>query len=367
MIKIGVIYGGRSGEHEVSLASAASVIKALDLNKYEVVAIGIDKKGRWYVQEKPVIKKDKFFGEVLDLKQSGEWTVNFYGENYKLVLKEFYSQKVVKVDLVFPVVHGTFSEDGTLQGLLELAMVPFVGAGTAASVIGIDKDLSKRLLREAGISVVPWQIVDKIDWQVDRDKVLEKLNNLFPFPFFIKPAKTGSSVGVEKIKRSEDIPEALEMAFSFDSRILVEEGIEAREIEGAVLGNEQPKVSVLGEIIPEADFYSYQAKYLNSDQTVLVIPAEIDSALASEIRQVALKAYKVLNGQGMARVDFFLEKKSNQFYLNEINTIPGFTKASMYPKLWEKTGLKYSDLLDKLIALALASHQERIKIKTDYN
>jgi D-alanine-D-alanine ligase len=365
-IKIGVLYGGRSGEHDVSLCSAASVVAALDRNKYHVTAIGIDRDGRWYVQDKPQIIPDKDFGRKMALKKSGTWLVNHFEQKNKLHLYNLKNKnKEVIVDIVIPVLHGTFGEDGTLQGLLELAMVPYVGADVIGSAVGMDKDIAKRLLNEAGIPVVPSVTVSKQQWQ-NNAKIISKIALAkLGLPLFVKPVCAGSSVGVKKVKKKESLAKAMNFALQFDTRVMIEKAVDCREIECAVLGNETPAASVLGEIIPHHEFYSYEAKYLDPEGAALKIPAQVKASLADTIREAALEGYMALSCSSMARVDFFLDKKTNKFYLNEINTLPGFTSISMYPKLWEATGLKYSDLLDKLIDLALDRHRKRLEIKTD--
>jgi D-alanine-D-alanine ligase len=364
--RIGILYGGRSGEHDVSLCSAASVFSALDRNKYEVTAIGIARDGRWYVQEKPQIISDKDFGRKLALKKTGTWLVNHFEQKNKL---HFYNikdkNKEVVVDVVIPVLHGTFGEDGTLQGLLELAMVPYVGADVIGSAVGMDKDIAKRLLNQAGIPVVPSITVNKQRWQEDAKFIMKNALEKLGLPLFVKPVCAGSSVGVKKVKKKESLAKAMNFAFQFDTRVMIEKAVDCREIECAVLGNEKPVGSVLGEIIPNHEFYSYEAKYIDPDGAALKIPAEINKALSDRIRKIAVEGYMALGCSSMARVDFFLDKKTNKFYLNEINTLPGFTSVSMYPKLWEATGLKYSDLLDKLIALALDRHRKKLEIKTE--
>jgi D-alanine-D-alanine ligase len=365
-IKIGVLYGGRSGEHDVSLCSAASVFSALDRNKYDVTVIGIARDGRWYVQDKPKIIPNKTFGRILSLKKKGVWLVNHFEQKNKLRLYNIKSKnEEVALDIVFPVLHGTFGEDGTLQGLLELAMVPYVGADVTGSAVGMDKDIAKRLLKEAGIGVVPSVTVSKQQWK-DNPKIISKgaLDKL-GLPVFVKPVCTGSSVGVKKVKKKELLAKAMNFAFQFDTRVMIEKAIDCCEIECAILGNENPAASVLGEIIPHHEFYSYEAKYLDPNGAALKIPAQIKASLADKIRKTAVEGYMALGCSSMARVDFFLDKKTNKFYLNEINTLPGFTSISMYPKLWEATGLKYSDLLDKLIALALKRHKKKLEIKTE--
>jgi len=365
-MNIGVLYGGRSGEHDVSLCSAASVVSTLDRNKYEVSAIGIARDGRWYVQDKPEIIPDKNFGKILSLKKNGKWLVNHFEQKNKLHLYDLKNKnKEVIVDVVFPVLHGTFGEDGTLQGLLELAMIPYVGADVTGSAVGMDKDIAKRLLNQAGISVVPSLTVNKQRWQDDSKFIMKNALEKLGLPLFVKPVCTGSSVGVKKVKKKEMLAKAMNFAFQFDTRVMIEEAIDCREIECAVLGNEKAFASILGEIIPRHEFYSYEAKYIDPEGAALKIPAEIDKSLATKIRKTAVEGYMALGCSSMARVDFFLDKKTNKFYLNEINTLPGFTSISMYPKLWEATGLKYSDLLNKLISLALDRHKKKLEIKTE--
>ncbi len=364
--KIGVLYGGRSGEHHVSLCSAASVVRALDQNKYEIIAIGIDRDGRWYVQDKPEIVPDKDFGQILLLKKRGIWLVNHFEQENKLHIYNIENNnEEVIVDVVFPVLHGTYGEDGTLQGLLELAMVPYVGADVAGSAVGMDKDIAKRLLSQAGIPVVPSITIGQHQWQDNPANIIQDAPLKLGMPLFVKPLCTGSSVGVQKVKEKESLPAAIEFAFQFDTRIMIEKAIDCREIECAVLGNENPAASILGEIIPHHEFYSYEAKYIDPHGAAMKIPAELDAELADLIRKTAVQGYIALACSSLARVDFFLDKKTSKFYLNEINTLPGFTSISMYPKLWEATGLKYSDLLDKLIALALERHRNKMNITTD--
>jgi D-alanine-D-alanine ligase len=365
-IKIGVLYGGRSGEHDVSLCSAASVVSSLDRSKYDVTAVGIARDGRWYVQDKPEIISDKDFGRILSLKKKGTWLVNHFEQKNKLHLYNIKNEnEEVILDIVFPVLHGTFGEDGTLQGLLELAMVPYVGADVTGSAVGMDKDIAKRLLKEAGIPVVPSLTINKQQWKDNPKLIIKNALDKLGLPVFIKPVCTGSSVGVKKVKKKSLFAEAMDFALQFDTRVMIEKAIDCREIECAVLGNENPAASVLGEIIPQHEFYSYEAKYIDPQGAKMKIPAEINSALAGKIRKAAIEGYVALGCSSMARVDFFLDKKTNKFYLNEINTLPGFTSISMYPKLWEATGLKYSDLLDKLIALALDRQKKKLEIKTE--
>ena len=365
-LRIGVLYGGRSGEHDVSLCSAASVVAALDQSKYDVIAIGIDRDGRWYVQDQPEIVTDKAFGKVLSLKKKGLWLVNHFEQQNKLHIYNLEDRKQdVVVDLIFPVLHGTYGEDGTLQGLLELAMVPYVGVDVAGSAVGMDKDIAKRLLKDAGIPVVPWITLSGHEWREQPDRILRRAHKELSFPLFVKPLCTGSSVGIKKVKVKKELASAIDYAFQFDTRIMIETGIDCREIECAVLGNERPQPSVLGEILPQHEFYSYEAKYLDPQGATMNIPAKLPARLSAAIRQCAVQGFQALNCNSMARVDFFLDKKTGGFYLNEINTLPGFTSISMYPKLWAATGIPYSELLDHLVALALARHREKSVIKTD--
>lgn len=366
MIRIGVLYGGRSGEHDVSRCSAASVVRYLDRSRYHVTAIGIDRDGRWYVQDSPEIIEDKDFGHILKLNKTGSWTVNHYECNGKLRISNCENKAEVEVDVVFPVVHGTFCEDGTLQGLLELAMVPYVGADVCGSAIGMDKDIAKRLLREAGIPVVPWIKVRRVDWADNPAKIAESVESQFGFPCFIKPCNAGSSVGISKVKAAADLTLAINEAFEWDSVILVEQAVNAREIEFSVLGNEKPEVSGPGEIRPHHEFYSYEAKYIDSDGAELLIPAELDRSKSDEMAGIAINAFMALNCSGMARVDFFLDRDSGRFFLNEINTLPGFTSISMYPKLWQSSGLAYDVLLDRLIALAFERRDNRNNLRTAF-
>lgn len=367
MIKVGVLYGGRSGEHDVSCCSAASVVSHLDTGKYSVVAVGIDRAGHWYVQDEPCIVDDKDFGKKLTIEKTGHWLVNHYEDGNRLTFYEQKSGRTVIVDVVFPVLHGSFGEDGTLQGLLDLAMVPYVGAGVLGSSVGMDKDVAKRLLRDAGIPVVPWITVYSIEWERNAGDITKRVMDEFNFPVFVKPANAGSSVGVTRVADEASLKGAMETGFSFDNKVIIEPGINCREIECAVLGNLQPDASGLGEIIPSHEFYSYEAKYIDDDGARLEIPAGLDTKLEQEIRDLAVKGYLVLNCSGLARVDFFVEKNSDSFYLNEINTLPGFTSISMYPKLWDTRGLPYKSLLDRLIELAFERFNEKVRIYKSIN
>ena len=356
-IKIGILFGGKSAEHEVSLQSTRNVIEALDKEKYEVVPIGINKAGKWMLsstsnyllhEKNPkLIKLNKSNKEVsLVMQSSGTLTDINSRENHG------------KIDVIFPVLHGPYGEDGSIQGLLKLAGVPFVGAGVLGSAIGMDKDVMKRLLKEAEIPIARFLVFQKED-SISYKKIVKTLG----LPFFIKPANLGSSVGINKVKTEKGFKTAMKDAFQYDTKIVVEETINGREIECSVLGNEKPIASVPGEVIPKHEFYSYDAKYIDENGAAFEVPAKLSKKTADKIRAMAVKAFKVLACEGMGRVDFFL-KKNGSIIVNEINTIPGFTAISMYPKLWEASGISYSKLLDILIDLAIQRFKTHQKIKT---
>ena len=368
-IRVGLIFGGRSGEHEVSLASAVSVYNALDKSRYEVTLIAIDKDGRWLLPNVTHLLAQAENPMLVKLsKTSGSYSLVPYPSQNQMVAVDSPPAPSFQVDVMLPILHGTYGEDGTIQGLLELAQIPYAGSGVLGSAIGMDKDVSNRLLMAAGIATVPTLCIRKNDYVADPEALRAKVINKFRFPFFVKPANAGSSVGVHKVKSAEQLPAALEDAFSFDLKVLVQEGISARELEVAVLGNDQPKASVVGEIIPRHEFYSYEAKYIDENGADLAIPAtDVPKPVMEQARTWACEAFKVLECRGMARVDFFLDRVTKKLYLNEINTIPGFTKISMYPKLWEASGIGYSELLDELIKLALAHHDQRHALKTSYD
>jgi D-alanine-D-alanine ligase len=355
-LRIGVLFGGRSGEHEVSLASAASVIRALDPERYEAVPIGISKDGRWLAGA----GAQKLLPDVL---KSGQRVVLSADPNVSaLVRLDDSTGGALKVDVVFPVLHGTYGEDGTVQGLLELAGLPYVGAGVLGSSVGMDKDVQKRLFQQAGLPVGDFLAILRSTWETNPDAALKAINKKLKYPLFVKPATLGSSVGMTKVKKRGELAAAMDVAAEFAQKILVERGIKGREIEVAVLGNEQPEASVPGEIVPHREFYDYTAKYLE-EGTKLIIPAELSKSQVKKFQEYAVRAFRCVECLGMARVDFFLEKRSGKIYLNEINTIPGFTSISMYPKLWEASGIAYRELIDRLIELALAQHSEKARTK----
>jgi D-alanine-D-alanine ligase len=355
-IRVGVLFGGRSGEHEVSLISAASVIQALDPEKYEAVPIGISKDGRWLVG-------DTKLKSLPDILKKGERVMLSTDPSVAaLIPLDEKAGGGIRVDVVFPVLHGTYGEDGTVQGLLELAGLPYVGAGVLGSAVGMDKDVQKRLFRDAGLPVAEFEAISRATWENSRPDVLKSFERKFTFPLFVKPAALGSSVGMTKVHGIKELPAALDLAAEFGQKIIVERGLDAREIELAVLGNDSPRASIPGEIVPHREFYDYAAKYLE-DGTKLVIPADLSAAQVKKFQEFAVRAFQALDCAGMARMDFFLERRTNKIYLNEINTIPGFTSISMYPKLWEATGIPYRELIDRLIELALDAHREKARTK----
>ncbi len=355
-LRVGVLFGGRSGEHEVSLASAASVIQALDPRKFSPLPIGITRQGQWRVSLRPGAPLSRVLehGRPVFLKPAP-------GPAALLPLARG-SARAIPVDVFFPVLHGTFGEDGTIQGLLDLAAVPYVGAGVLASAVGMDKDVQKRLFRDAGLPILPCQVVRRAEWRAARSLVLRRLTSRAPFPLFVKPATLGSSVGMSRVTSRAGLARALDLACDFALKVLVERALRAREIEVAILGNEQPLASVPGEIIPHREFYDYTAKYLESG-TRLLIPAPLPSPLVRRIQAHALRAFRSIECSGMARVDFFLERSTQKLFVNEVNTIPGFTSISMYPKMWEASGLAYPRLLTRLITLALELHREKSRTR----
>ena len=354
-LRVGVLFGGRSGEHEVSLASAASVIRGLDPAKYEPVPIGITKEGHWRVG----VGAQKMLPEVL----RGGDPVVMTADPTDASLMPLKGGAGQHLDVIFPVMHGTFGEDGTIQGLLDLAGLPFVGAGVIGSAIGMDKDVAKRLLQVAKIPVVPWITVHRHDWEKNPKQIQRAIEKKFKYPVFVKPATLGSSVGMTKVHSRAELAPALNLAAEFAMKILVEKAMVAREIEVSVLGNHDPKASIPGEIVPHREFYDYTAKYLE-DGTQLLIPAKLNASQVKTIQSLAVAAFRALELSGMARVDFFLEKRApGKLFLNEVNTIPGFTSISMYPKLWEASGIPFRELIDRLIALALEQHAEKARTK----
>jgi D-alanine-D-alanine ligase len=381
-LRVGVIYGGRSGEHEISVASAASVIKSLDRSRYEPLPIRIEKDGRWNIADKAPTATSA--AEVIEharsasarpLRQGRETVLIAHpGEDTLLTIErrpaprgsEELDGAIVTglgLDVVFPVLHGPHGEDGTIQGLLELANVPYVGPGVLASSVGMDKAAMRLMFSAHGLPIAPWKAYLRSDWDRHRDAVLEGALSL-GLPLFVKPANLGSSVGISKVKTSADLAAAIEHALEFDRKVVIEWGVpDAREIECAVLGNDDPQASVPGEVIPAREFYDYEAKYLDhGSQTV--VPAELTADQAAEIQRLAISAFRAIDAAGMSRVDFLLSRSSGAIYVNEINTIPGFTTISMYAKMWDASGLAYPALVDRLIQLALERHAGKQRLRT---
>ncbi|HUF37930.1 MAG TPA: D-alanine--D-alanine ligase family protein [Anaerolineales bacterium] len=371
-LRIGVIFGGRSGEHAVSLMSARSVLAALDPAKYDLVEIGITRRGTWLVSSDPI-------GSVVDALEAGDyenagdlvnaavlpdpsrpglWRLPGVSDGGQL-------EHFADLDVIFPVLHGTFGEDGTLQGLLELADMAYVGPGVLAGALAMDKAVFKDVMRANGIPVLDWTLVQRGEIERDPEGVMMRCEAVAPYPLFTKPANLGSSVGITKCRSRADLVEGLMEAAQFDRRVLVERGISGREIEVSVLGNEEPLASVPGEVIPHGDFYTYESKY-HDDLSQLNIPAQIPDAIVEQARAFSLAAYRAIDGAGLARVDFLLDRETDELYLNEINTIPGFTRISMYPKLWEASGLPYPALCDRLIEYALARKAQRDATSREY-
>ena len=369
-LRVGILFGGRSGEHEVSLLSAASVLNAIDRSRYDVVPIGISKDGRWLTagdaerllesrNAKP--KAEEKHLRAGDPDATASALVLERGS--EIVFSPVPSADALKVDVVFPILHGTFGEDGTIQGLLELADLPYVGAGVLGSAAGMDKDVMKRLFHEAGLPVVKGITVKRAEWRNMPKKVQKAIEEKLRYPVFVKPANLGSSVGISKVHDASELAAALDLAAQHDSKIIVEQGVggkknKAREIEVSVLGNDWPKASVPGEIVPMAEFYDYAAKYLD-EGSQLIIPAKLNKRQTREVQELALRAFSAVEGAGLARVDFLMDPASKDIYVNEINTMPGFTSISMYPKLWAASGVPYTELITKLIELAVERHAEK--------
>jgi D-alanine-D-alanine ligase len=387
-LRVGILFGGRSGEHEISLLSAASVFKAIDKAKYEVVPIGITKDGRWLTSsdaerlltgkplehERHLRAGDPDATPSAAVLQSGEAVV-VPPEPHKpgTSMTPFQpdaparraSDRAINVDIIFPVLHGTFGEDGTIQGLLELADIPYVGAGVLGSAAGMDKDIMKSLFRAAGLPIVKHVTLLRSEWESASKKVQKLVESKLKYPVFVKPANLGSSVGISKARDRKELGPAIDEAAKFDRKIVIEEGVggkkqKAREIECSVLGNDKPEASVPGEIVPSAEFYDYSAKYLD-EGSQLIIPAKLAKSETKTVQQLAIAAFRAVDCSGLARVDFLMDPKSRKIYLNEINTMPGFTSISMYPKLWGASGVTYAELIESLIQLGLDRHAEKKK------
>jgi len=380
-LRVGVLYGGRSGEHEVSLASAAAVFANLDRTKFEPVAIRIDKEGRWALADRPPTATSA--SEVIEQARLEAARSTRGGREVHLVARpseetilsidrkagrgDDLGQAIVtglNIDVIFPVLHGPYGEDGTIQGLLELANVPYVGAGVLASAVGMDKAVMKVVFSARDLPVCPYRVVMRHEWERRRSEIGAELEQALGFPMFVKPANLGSSVGISKAKEQGSLADAMDLAGTFDRKIVVEAAVpNAREIECAVLGNDDPKASVPGEVIPSREFYDYEAKYID-EGSMIVIPAHLAPATTADVERLSIAAFKAIDCAGMARVDFLLDGGNGRIFLNEVNTIPGFTTISMYSKLWAATGVGYPALIERLIALALERHAEKQQLRT---
>jgi D-alanine-D-alanine ligase len=389
-LRVGILFGGRSGEHEVSLLSAASVLKAIDKDKYEVVPIGITKEGRWLTPARAerLLRGEDHHEETGRHLRAGDpqatpgAAVLSKGESvivppvpqsHGLVPFESASggehahpiEHSIEVDVIFPVLHGTFGEDGTVQGLLELADIPYVGAGVLGSAAGMDKDVMKKLFAATGLPIVKHVTILRGQWERDRKAVTREIERKLKYPVFVKPANLGSSVGISKAHDRSELAPAIATAASYDRKIVIEQGVggkkqKARELEVSVLGNDDPRASIVGEIVPAAEFYDYNAKYLD-EGSQLLIPAKISKKQMKDTQRMAVAAFQAVDCNGLARVDFLMDPKTEKIYLNEINTMPGFTSISMYPKLWAASGLGYAELIDRLIQLAIERHRDKKK------
>ncbi len=368
-IQLGLLFGGRSCEHEVSVTSARSILSVIDQQRYDVHLIGIDKLGHWHlgnnidalIDGKAVLPASS--SASANDEASKEVSLSLYQKGNLTAVEQIAAPKL---DVIFPVLHGTFGEDGTIQGVFETADIPYVGCGVAASALAMDKALAKQIFSAAGIPQSPCQIHTRFDWQSDKAGVLSSIEQSLGSPLFIKPANLGSSVGISKAHDRNSLISAIELALEFDNKIVVESAMEnCHEVECAVLGNQDPQASVVGEIIPGAEFYDYQTKYID-DKSKTMIPAQISEAAAEQVRELSLRAFKAIDGSGLARVDFFVNKDSGEVTLNEINTLPGFTPISMYPLLWQKSGIAYADLIDQLVDLAFERHRANAALKRSF-
>jgi D-alanine-D-alanine ligase len=360
-VRVAVVYGGRSGEHEVSIHSARSVINAIDPDQYEVVPIGITHEGAWMLAEPDALLNGTVSPEshVLPSAEPGQRTLVPSADASSIV------RSVQDVEVIFPLVHGTYGEDGCLQGLFDLANLPYVGSNVLASAVGMDKIIMKRVFQAEGLPVVPYVALRRSDWERDPARVQARVERELGFPCFVKPSNLGSSVGISKVGSSAELPDALDFAARYSERLVVERGISARELECGVLGNDEPAASVVGEVRPAREFYDYAAKY-RDEETQFDIPAQVDEATTRRIQELAIQAFQVVGASGMARVDFFMDRADGEIYLNEINTIPGFTSMSVYPQLWAASGLGYRDLIGRLIELARERHRDHLRNETRF-
>ncbi|MDR6885084.1 D-alanine--D-alanine ligase [Bacillus sp. 3255] len=375
-IKVGLIYGGKSGEHDVSLQTAMAVMKAVDFTKYEVIPFYISKSGEWRSGAPllaPITSKEVLTfssGDAANAPVSNALAPIFGAVQQKgdvaIAAAAQAGTKDAGLDVIFPLLHGTFGEDGTIQGLLEMANVPYVGAGVLASAVGMDKVMMKKIFAQEGLPQCIFRHFTRAEWERNRAYHLVELETAIGYPCFVKPANLGSSVGISKARNQEELIQAVNFAFQYDRKVIIEENIDAREIEVAVLGNDEPQASVAGEIVSSNEFYDYKAKYVDG-KSAMVIPAEIPTEISERIRELAIKAFQAIDGSGLSRVDFFLGKADQKVYINEINTMPGFTPFSMYPLLWQESGKPYAELLDDLIRLAIDRHTAKQNIQYTFD
>jgi len=358
-LRVGVLFGGRSAEHEVSLRSALSIMEAMDRDKYDLVPIGVSKAGEWLRMDAGVLEGPSRTLTLEGAMKGDRVALLPHPENQSLVPLDNGARGPQKpLDVVFPVLHGPLGEDGTVQGLMELADIPYVGSGVLGSAVGMDKAIMKALFLQRGLNITPYRVFLRKRWRDDPGTVLAECEAAFPYPWFVKPANLGSSVGISKVHAAGELAGAMDDAAQYDRKLIVEAGVHhVREVEVSVMGNDEPQASVVGEILPSHEFYDYESKYLD-DATRLIIPAELPDAVADEARNVAVEAFLALDLAGLARVDFLLDANTLEVYLSEVNTMPGFTSVSMYPKLWEASGIPYAELIDRLIKLAIERHGE---------
>lgn len=352
-LRIGVIFGGTSGEHDISLLTARGVLGAIDTTRHDVVPIGISKSGAWAVGDEVLdrlTRESRTARDAATTAPAGKQPPS--ADTVGAMAKALELLSNARVDAVFPLLHGPMGEDGTLQGLLEFCGVPYVGCGVAASAVAMDKGLAKDVFRSSSIPTLPWTMVGRGHWQGRREGILADLESSFAYPLFVKPANLGSSVGISRVGNRGELAAGLDLAARYDERLLVEPGIDAREIEIAILGNSNPQASVPGEIRPHRDFYDYKAKYFD-DATELIVPAALDDSMTRQLQALAVQSFEALACSGLARVDFLLERGTGKAYISEVNTMPGFTESSMYPRLWEASGIAYSRLIDRLLEFAL--------------
>jgi len=362
-VRVGVVYGGRSVEHEVSLVSARAIMQALDPERYDVVPIGISRQGRWVIGKSHcALPPDPSVRGLVRLRNGGGAVQKTGGRAARAAADGALKGRL---DVVFPMVHGTGGEDGSLQGLLELAGIPYVGAGVLGSAIGMDKAMMKVAFAQAGLPIVDHRVIRCSDLEQDHERFIRSVESAFGYPCFVKPANGGSSVGISKAKDRRGLADAIDLAARYDRKVVVERAVDGREIECSVLGNDKPEASVPGEIVPSNEFYDYRAKYIDTGSRLL-IPAPLSAEQTGRIRDLAVKAFRALDLCGMARVDFFLDRTSEAIFVNEVNTIPGFTPISMYPKLWEASGVTFPALVDRLVRLALERHAEKKRLITSY-